>query len=72
MQQFGVIHSKDIIATTCMAIKPDKTKSNKQQKSLITIFTIIYELSASILAQKTCNTVRPNVVIVVIFNSFLS
>ena len=63
MQQFCIINSKGLIATTCMAIKPEqKTKNNYQQKVLITKFTLCtikQKLSASIPLQKTYDIVRP-------------
>ena len=78
MQQFCIINLKHLITTTCMAIKPDKNEKRQTSKSLnyniCTMYIKIKALSehTGSKKQKNYDTVRPNVVIVVAFNSFLS
>ena len=49
MQRLFIIYSKGLITTNHMAIKPDKTKSNKHQKALIVncnIYTMYNKIKA--------------------------
>ena len=76
MQQFFIINSKDLVTTTCMTIKPDKTKSNKHQPKILnyninTVYSKMKALSKHTDSKKSYDAVKPNVVIVIAFNSFL-
>ena len=76
MQQFCIINFKHLITTTCMATKPDKNVKRQTPKSLnyniYTIYIKIKALSKHTGSKKNYDTVRPNVVIVIAFNSLLS